>query len=73
METRFVLKKVELNPMFGEHASWLTREGFTSVLLFEMRKDIVYFTEEQVDALQLDNFLVQASGSTHYYEFEEAL
>ncbi len=72
METRFVLKKIELNPVYGEHIRFLTHEGFVSVLLRDMRKDMVYFTGEQVEALQDENFLAQASGYTHYFEFEEA-
>ena len=74
METKFVLKKITISPMFGAHTQYLTRnDGFVSILLFDMRNDIVYFTKEQVDALYNENFLGQASGSTTRYGFEEIL
>ncbi len=74
METEYALIKITISPMEGEHTQYLTRnDGFVSILLLDMRNDIVYFTKEQVDALYNVNFLGQASGSTTRYGFEEIL
>ena len=74
METEYALIKITVNPMFGEHTRYLTRnKGFVSILLLDMRKDIVRFTQEQVDALHNEDILGQASGSTTRYGFEEIL
>ena len=75
MKTEYALIKITVNPMFGEHTQYLTRnEGFMSILLLsDLRKALVLFTQEQVDALHNVNFLGQASGKTAYYGFEEIL
>lgn len=74
MKTEYALIKITDSLMFGEHTQYLTRnEGFVSILLLDIGKDIVRFTQEQVDALHNVSFLGQASGKTVYYGFEEIL